>query len=71
MSSSRSTYDFSKSDLLMMVGGQIAILLIVIMVVWFGVRPIQFEYADQIRNMVRSTEAVSAAAATVVKNAKK
>ena len=47
-----SGYDFSKSDLLLMVGGQIMLLVLVIMVVWFGVGPIQFAYADQMRNML-------------------
>jgi len=47
-------YDFSKSDLFMMVGGQIMLLALVIMVVWFGVGPIQFAYADQVRNMLSS-----------------
>jgi len=52
-------YDFSKSDLFMMVGGQIMLLALVIMVVWFGVGPIQFAYADQVRNMLSSSVAVA------------
>ncbi len=55
-----SSYDFSKSDLLLMVGGQIMLLILVIMVVWFGVGPLQFAYADQMRNMLSSSTAVSA-----------
>jgi hypothetical protein len=47
-----SGYDFSKSNLLLMVGGQIMLLALVIMVVWFGVGPLQFAYADQMRNML-------------------
>jgi len=52
-------YDFSKSDLFMMVGGQIMLLALVIMVVWFGVGPIQFAYADQVRNMLSTSVAVA------------
>ena len=55
MSNGESIYNFSKSDLLLMVGGQIVFLLIAIMVVWFGVRPVQFEYAEQMRNMISKT----------------
>ena len=47
-------YDFTKSDLLMMVGGQLALLFLIILVVYFGVAPIQFAYADQMRNMLSS-----------------
>ena len=54
-----SSYDFSKSDLLLMVGGQIMLLVLVIMVVWFGVGPLQFAYADQMRNMLSSNTTVS------------
>jgi hypothetical protein len=50
-----SGYDFSKSNLLLMVGGQIMLLVLVIMVVWFGVGPLQFAYADQMRNMLSAT----------------
>jgi hypothetical protein len=50
-----SVYDFSKSNLLLMVGGQIMLLVLVIMVVWFGVGPLQFAYADQMRNMLSAT----------------
>lgn len=48
-------YDFSKSNLLLMVGGQITLLALVIMVVWFGVGPLQFAYTDQMRNMLSAT----------------
>ena len=51
-------YDFSKSDLLLMVGGQIMLLALVIMVVWFGVGPLQFAYADQVRIMLTTTPSV-------------
>jgi hypothetical protein len=54
-------YDFSKSDLLLMVGGQIMLLAVVIMVVWFGVGPIQFAYVDQMRNMLSVIPSVSVA----------
>lgn len=55
-----SGYDFSKSDLLLMVGGQIMLLILVIMVIWFGVGPLQFAYAEQMRNMLSSSTIVSA-----------
>lgn len=48
-------YDFSKSNLALMVGGQLVMIVIAIMVVLFGVRPIQFEYAEQMRNMLSTT----------------
>jgi hypothetical protein len=74
-------YDFSKSNLFLMVGGQIMLLVLVIMVVWFGVGPLQFAYADQMRNMlnivpsaipsaipsVNATSAIPSANATSVK----
>ncbi len=31
------------------------LLVLVIMVVWFGVGPLQFAYADQMRNMLSAT----------------
>jgi hypothetical protein len=57
-------YDFSKSDLLLMVGGQIMLLAVVIMVVWFGVGPIQFAYVDQMRNMLSVAPSANVAANT-------
>lgn len=67
-------YDFSKSDLLLMVGGQIMLLALVIMVIWFGVGPLQFAYADQMRNMLSATSInipASIISATSVVNAAK
>ena len=43
-----------------MVGGQIMLLVLVIMVVWFGVGPLQFAYADQMRNMLSASSTISA-----------
>ena len=63
MTYSDSVYNYSKSDLLLMVGGQIAFLLIAILVLLFGVRPIQFEYAKEMRNML-STSASNAQASS-------
>jgi len=48
-----SGYNFSKSDLFMMVGGQILFLALVLLVVCFGVGPLQFAYADQVRTMLQ------------------
>ena len=50
-----SGYDFTKSNLLLMVGGQVMLLVLVIMVICFGVGPLQFAYADQMRNMLSAT----------------
>jgi hypothetical protein len=54
-------YDFSKSNLLLMVGGQIMLLVLAIMVTWFGVGPLQFAYADQMRNMLSASSMTSSA----------
>lgn len=73
-------YDFSKSDLFMMVGGQIALLVLVILVVWFGVGPLQFAYANDVEKMLNGINSstnvaanaksvVSVANAPIVKNA--
>jgi hypothetical protein len=35
------SYDFSKSNLILMVGGQILILVIILMIVFFGTDPIK------------------------------
>jgi hypothetical protein len=67
-------YDFSKSNLLLMVGGQIMLLALVIMVIWFGVGPLQFAYSDQMRNMLSATSInipASIVSATNVVNAAK
>jgi hypothetical protein len=45
-------YDFSKSDLTLMVGSQIMLLVLVIMVLYFGVEPIEFAYQEQVRSMI-------------------
>jgi hypothetical protein len=54
-------YDFSKSNMALMVGGQLVMIIIAIMVVLFGIQPIHFEYADQMRNMVASVATTSVA----------
>jgi hypothetical protein len=65
-------YDFSKSDLFMMVGGQIALLVLVILVVWFGVGPLQFAYANEVEKMLNGINSApkSVANAISVANAK-
>lgn len=63
-------YDFSKSDLFMMVGGQIALLVLVILVVWFGVGPLQFAYANEVEKMLNGINSSSAASVASVSNAK-
>jgi len=59
-------YDFSKSDLFMMVGGQIALLVLVILVVWFGVGPLQFAYANEVEKMLNGINSSSVANAKSV-----
>lgn len=44
-------YDFSKSNLVLMVGGQILILVILLMVVVFGTAPLSFP-ATAVKNML-------------------
>jgi hypothetical protein len=47
-------YDFSKSDLSLMVGGQIMLLVMVILVLCFGVEPLHFAYKEQVQNIIRT-----------------
>lgn len=57
-----------------MVGGQIMLLALVIMVIWFGVGPLQFAYADQMRNMLSANSInipASIVSATSAANASK
>jgi hypothetical protein len=54
-----------------MVGGQIMLLVLVIMVVWFGVGPLQFAYADQMRNMLSATSVSIPAAVSRATNVSK
>jgi hypothetical protein len=44
-------FDFSKSNLVLMVGGQILILVILLMIVFFGVEPLKFP-SDAVKNMI-------------------
>jgi hypothetical protein len=54
-STTQNGYDFSKSNLVLMVGGQILILVFLLMIVFFGTAPLSFP-ANAVRNMVsRST----------------
>jgi hypothetical protein len=47
-------FDFSKSNLILMVGGQILILVLALMVVFFGTAPLSFP-ANAMRNMLSKT----------------
>jgi len=51
MSADSSQYDFSKSDFILMIGGQILLLVIVLMVVSFGTGPVSFP-AQAVKNMI-------------------
>jgi hypothetical protein len=44
-------YDFSKSNLILMIGGQILLLVLALMVVYFGTPPMSFP-ANAVRNMI-------------------
>ena len=44
-------YDFSKSNLILMVGGQILLLVFLLMIVYFGTPPLSFP-ANAVRNML-------------------
>jgi hypothetical protein len=46
-----SVFNFSKSNLILKVGGQILLLILMFMILFFGVEPITFP-ANQVRNMV-------------------
>ena len=46
-------YDFSKSDFILMIGGQIIFFVLLILVVYFGMEPIStFPYANEVRTQV-------------------
>jgi hypothetical protein len=45
------TFDFTKSNLVLMIGGQILVLVILLMVVFFGTEPLTFP-ANAVRNMI-------------------
>ena len=47
-------FDFSKSNLILMVGGQILLLVFSLMVVFFGTAPLSFP-ANAVRNMLSKT----------------
>ena len=48
----------------MMVGGQIALLVLVILVVWFGVGPLQFAYANEVEKMLNGINSAPSASST-------
>ncbi len=47
----QSIFNFSKSNLILKVGGQILLLILMFMILFFGVEPITFP-ANQVRNMI-------------------
>ena len=51
MSSETTQYDFSKSNLILMVGGQILLLVLLLMIVFFGTPPTSFP-ANAVRQMI-------------------
>lgn len=51
---SESQYNFSNSNLILMIGGQILALILVIMIILFGTPPILFP-ANAVRSMLKNT----------------
>jgi hypothetical protein len=51
--SNQSAYDFSKSNMILTIGGQILLVVIALMVVFFGTAPLKFD-ANAVRNMLKS-----------------
>ena len=51
MSSDGSQYNFEKSNFILMIGGQILLLVLILMVVSFGSAPLSFP-AQAVRNML-------------------
>jgi hypothetical protein len=47
----RSSPDFSKSNLILMIGGQILLLVLALMIVYFGMPPLSFP-ANAMRNAI-------------------
>lgn len=52
----QSVYDFSKSNMILTIGGQILLLVVALMVVFFGTSPLKFD-ANAVRNMLKSQPA--------------
>jgi len=53
-------YDFSKSDFILMIGGQVIFFLLLIMTVYFGMEPLSsFPNSDRVRAQVQSFLAAS------------
>ena len=51
MSSETTQYDFSKSNLILMVGGQILLLVLLLMIVFFGTAPTSFP-SEAVKEMI-------------------
>ena len=51
MSTAEQLYDFSTSDFILMIGGKVLLVIIIIMVVYFGVDPSSFP-ANQMRQLI-------------------
>jgi uncharacterized protein YjeT (DUF2065 family) len=51
-------FDFSKSNLILMVGGQILILALALVVVFFGTAPLSFP-ANAVKNMLSKANSVN------------
>lgn len=50
MSNSKSDFDYSRSDLILRIGGQILLIVVAALILFFGNGPVSFP-ADQVRKM--------------------
>jgi hypothetical protein len=45
-------WDYSYSDMILMIGGQLLFVILMIMVLYFGVPPTSFPYAENVKKAV-------------------
>ena len=48
------TWYFSYSDMILMIGGQLLFVILLIMVLYFGVPPTSFPYAENVKKAVHT-----------------
>ena len=48
-------WDFSYSDMILMIGGQILFVILLIMVLYFGVPLTSFSYAENVKKAIQSS----------------
>ena len=47
-------WDYSYSDMILMIGGQLLFVILMIMVLYFGVPPTSFPYAENVKKAVKT-----------------